>query len=73
MATRASRRSTVAVAAALASTGTAYIGARNLLSVQADKARQVIPKSWDVPPRADGVYTPGGGPVERWHLSLIHI
>jgi len=58
------------VAAALASTGTAYIGARNLLSVQADKARQVIPKSWDVPPRADGVYSRGGGPVERWHRGV---
>ena len=38
-----------------------------MLSVQADQARQVIPKSWEVPPRADGVYTPGGGPVEKWH------
>ena len=56
--------STIALAAAatLASTGSAYVGARNLLSVQADQARQVIPKSWDVPPRADGVYTAGGGP-----------
>jgi lysophospholipase L1-like esterase len=30
----------------------------------------VIPKSWDVPPRADGVYTAGGGPVERWHRGV---
>lgn len=60
----------MAAAATLASTGTAYVGARNLLSVQADKARQVIPKSWDVPPRADGVYTRGGGPVERWHRGV---
>jgi lysophospholipase L1-like esterase len=37
-----------------------------LLNGQADKARQVIPKAWDAPPRADGVYTAGGGPVERW-------
>jgi len=46
------------------------IGARNLLSVQADKARSVIPKSWDVPPRADGVYSPGGGPVEKWYRGM---
>src|SRR3546814_144516 len=62
-----SRASTIALAAAaLASTGSAYVGARNLLSGQADQARQVIPKSWDVPPRADGVYVAGGGPVQRW-------
>ncbi len=69
---RASRRSTVAVAAAatLASTGSAYVGARTFLSGQADQARRVIPKSWDVPPRADGVYSPGGGPVERWHRGV---
>jgi lysophospholipase L1-like esterase len=68
----APRRSTVALAAAatLASTGTAYVGARNLLTGQADKARQVIPKAWDVPPRADGVYAPGGGPVQRWHRGV---
>lgn len=69
---RAPRRSTVALAAAatLASTGSAYVGARNLLSGQAEQARRVIPKSWDVPPRADGVYSPGGGPVERWHRGV---
>ena len=69
---RASRRSTVALAAAatLASTGSAYVGARTFLSTQADQARRVIPKSWDVPPRADGVYSPGGGPVERWHRGV---
>ncbi|MBN3510035.1 SGNH/GDSL hydrolase family protein [Mycolicibacterium nivoides] len=66
------RRSTIALAAAagLASTGSAYIGARNLLNGQADKARQVIPKSWDIPPRADGVYVPGGGPVEKWERGV---
>lgn len=58
-------RTAIAVAAA-AATGSAALGARNLLSVQADQARQIIPKSWDVPPRADGVYSPGGGPVEKW-------
>ncbi len=70
--TRASRRSTVALAAAatLASTGSAYVGARTFLSGQADQARRVIPKSWDIPPRADGVYSPGGGPVERWHRGV---
>ena len=66
------RRSTIALAAAatLASTGTAYFGARNLLTGQAAKARRVIPKSWDVPPRADGVYTAGGGPVQRWERGV---
>ncbi|MGP4056833.1 SGNH/GDSL hydrolase family protein [Mycobacterium sp. 4D054] len=69
---RTPRRSTVALAAAatLASTGTAYVGARNLLSGQADQARRVIPKAWDIPPRADGVYSPGGGPVEPWHRGV---
>jgi lysophospholipase L1-like esterase len=69
---RASRRSTAALAAAaaLASTGSAYVGARTFLSGQAEAARRVIPKSWDVPPRADGVYSPGGGPVERWYRGL---
>jgi lysophospholipase L1-like esterase len=54
----------------VASAGSAYVGARNLLSGQADKARQVIPKSWDVPPRADGVYTRGGGPVQKWQRGV---
>jgi lysophospholipase L1-like esterase len=69
---RASRWSTIALAAAaaLASTGSAYVGARNLLSGQADRARRVIPKSWDIPPRADGVYMAGGGPVDRWHRGM---
>lgn len=60
----------MAAAAGLASTGSVYVGARNLLSGQADQARRVIPKSWDIPPRADGVYTPGSGPVERWHRGV---
>jgi lysophospholipase L1-like esterase len=66
------RRSTIALAAAgaLASTGTAYVGARNLLIGQAQQARSVIPKTWAVPPRADGVYNPGGGPVERWQRGV---
>jgi lysophospholipase L1-like esterase len=69
---RVPRRSTIALAAAatVASSGSAYVGARNLLHVQADRARQVIPKSWDVPPRADGVYVAGGGPVEKWHRGV---
>ncbi|MGV0793357.1 SGNH/GDSL hydrolase family protein [Mycolicibacterium sp. XJ1819] len=68
MGTRAPRRATIALAAAatVASTGSAYVGVRNLLTGQADRARRVIPKAWDVPPRADGVYAPGGGPVTRW-------
>ncbi|EUA29854.1 lysophospholipase L1-like esterase domain protein [Mycobacterium xenopi 4042] len=46
---RAPRRSLIALAAAgaLASTGTAYLGARNLLIGQARQARSVIPKAWD--------------------------
>jgi lysophospholipase L1-like esterase len=69
---RVPRRSTIALATAgaLASTGTAYLGARNLLAGQATHARTVIPKSWDVPPRADGVYTPGGGLVQRWQRGM---
>ena len=72
MGIRASRRSTIALAAAatLASTGSAYVGARNLLSVQADQARRIIPHSWDIPPRADGVYAPGGGPVPKWSRGV---
>ena len=69
---RAGRRTTIALAAAatVASTGSAVLGARNLLNGQADQARQIIPKSWDVPPRADGVYSPGGGPFEKWHRGV---
>jgi lysophospholipase L1-like esterase len=69
---RVPRRSTIALATAgaLASTGTAYLGARNLLVGQATQARTIIPKSWDVPPRADGVYTRGGGPVQRWQRGM---
>lgn len=65
---RLPRRSTIALATAgaLASTGTAYLGARNLLVGQASHARTIIPKAWDIPPRADGVYSPGGGSVVRW-------
>jgi lysophospholipase L1-like esterase len=69
---RAPRRSTVALATAatLASTGSAYVGARTFLSGQAEAARRVIPKSWDIPHRADGVYPPGAKPVERWHRGV---
>ncbi|MGK2882104.1 MAG: SGNH/GDSL hydrolase family protein [Mycobacterium sp.] len=71
MGIRVTRWSTVALAAAaaVASSGT-VIGAKNLLSVQANQVRQVIPQAWDVPPRADGVYTSGGGPVERWSRGV---
>lgn len=40
------------------------------------KAREIIPKAWDVPPRADGVYVRGRGPVERWQRDVpvdIHL
>jgi lysophospholipase L1-like esterase len=69
---RLPRRSTIALAAAgaLASTGTVYLGARNLLVGQATHARTIIPRAWDIPPRADGVYTRGGGPVQRWQRGM---
>ncbi len=72
MTIRVPRRSTIALATAgaLASTGTAYLGARNLLVSQATRARTVIPKSWDTPPRADGVYARGDGPVQRWRRGM---
>ena len=72
MTIRVPRRSAIALATAgaLASTGTAYLGARNLLVSQATHARTVIPKSWDIPPRADGVYAAGGGPVQRWQRGM---
>ena len=60
----------LAAAGVLASTGTAYVGARNLLIGQAQQARRVIPRTWEIPPRADGVYTPGGGPVQRWQRGV---
>lgn len=65
---RAGRRTAVALSAAasVSVAGSAVIGVRNLLSGQADKARETIPKSWDVPPRADGVYSPDGGPPQKW-------
>ncbi len=61
---------TLAVAGVLASTGGAVVGARSLLTGQAEQARGIIPKAWDIPPRADGVYTPGGGPVRRWERGV---
>ena len=72
MVIRAPRPTTIALAAAatVASTGSAYVGARNLLHVQADQARQVIPKAWDVPPRADGVYAPGAEVCEKWRRGV---
>ena len=60
----------LATAATLASTGSAYIGARSLLYGQAARARLVIPMSSGIPPRADGVYVPGGGPVQRWYRDF---
>lgn len=65
------RRSTIALATAgaLASTGSAYLGARNLLVGQAIHVRTVIPKSWEAPPRADGVYVNACDPVQRWRYG----
>ena len=62
-------RSTLTVLAAGALTST-VLGTRNLLAGQAVATRQVIPKSWDSPPRADGVYSPDGGPVQRWDRDV---
>lgn len=53
-----------------ASTGSAYVGARSLLTGQADQAREVIPKIRDAPPRADGLYVPGDPPVLRWSRGM---
>ena len=61
----------LAVAGVLASTGGAVVGARNLLSGQAEQARNVIPKAWAIPPRADGIYSPGGAPVSRWERGAL--
>ena len=66
----------LAVAGVIASTGGAVVGARNLLNGQAEQARSVIPKAWDIPPRADGVYSPDGGAVCRWERGApfdIHL
>src|SRR5215211_471072 len=69
---RAPRRSTIALAAlgALSSTGSAVVGARNLFTMQANQARGLIPKVREAPPRPDGVYSRGGGPVQRWNREV---
>lgn len=66
MSIRLARRSaiTLAAAGAFASSGTLYLGVRNLLAGQADRARKTIPKAWDLPPRADGVYVSGEAEVQ---------
>lgn len=67
---------TLTVAGVLASTGGAVVGARSLLTGQAEQARSIIPKAFDIPPRADGIYAPGGDPVRRWERGLpfdIHL
>lgn len=67
---------TLVITGLLASTGGALVGARNLLSGQAVQARTVIPKAWDTPPSADGVYSPDGGPVNRYERGMafdIHL
>ena len=68
MGMRAPSRSAFAVLAA--GTLASFVGTRNLLNGQAVKAREIIPKAWAVPPRADGVYTQGGGPVQRWQRGV---
>ncbi|HEX7322793.1 MAG TPA: SGNH/GDSL hydrolase family protein [Mycobacterium sp.] len=66
----------LAGAGAVASTGSAYLGIRSLLAGQADRARRLIPKAQDAPPRADGVYGPDAKPVQRWrsHMAVdLHL
>lgn len=76
MGIRVARRSavTLATAGALASSGTLYVGLRNLLAGQAHIARQTIPKACDIPPRADGVYVagdmPGEASVQRFQRGM---
>lgn len=62
---------TLVAAGALASSGTLYVGVRNLLAGQADRARQIIPKACAIPPRADGVYVAGEGPVQRFQRGVV--
>lgn len=67
---------TLAVAGVLASTGGAVVGARNLLTGQAEQARSVIPRALAIPPRADGVYGPGNAAVRRWERGVevgVHV
>jgi hypothetical protein len=72
MGIRVARRSviTLATAGALASSGTLYLGVRNLLAGQADLARQTIPRACEVPPRADGIYVAGDATVERFQRGM---
>jgi lysophospholipase L1-like esterase len=72
MAIHATRRSAVTLLTAgmVASSGTLYLGVRNLLAGQADRARQTIPKACAIPPRADGVYTADGEPVQRYQRGM---
>lgn len=58
---------TLAAAGAFASSGTLYLGVRNLLAGQADRARKTIPKAWDLPPRADGLYVADDAEVQPFH------
>lgn len=69
MGNTAANRSALAVLAAGA-LASSVVGTRNLLTGQAMQAREIIPKAWDVPPRADGVYTAGGGPAQRWQRDV---
>lgn len=69
MGTGTPRRSAIALIAAGALASSA-LGTRNLLTGQAVKTREVIPKSFDVPPRADGVYSPGSAPVQPWQRNV---
>lgn len=72
MGIRVARRSaiTLATAGALVSSGTLYLGLRNLLAGQADMARQTIPRACDIPPRADGVYVAGEVGSQRFQRGM---
>lgn len=69
MGIQAPRRSaaTLATAGVVAFGGTLYLGVRNLLAGQADRARKTIPKAWDIPPRADGLYVADDTEVQPFH------
>lgn len=58
------RRLSVVAALGAGSLGTAAGGTYRLLMAQATQARRVIGKPTGLPPRADGVYAPHGGPPD---------
>lgn len=73
---RTAAKAGVATVVAGSSAGTASWAAYHYLMSQASAARGVIGRTWDRPPEADGVYTPGGGAPDRWRHGVefdIHL